>query len=359
MAAVGLAIGGVFVAGSMIFVDRYAEAPGSADGVDDRLAIAAVPTFSPKGEILFVTVAGPHLTGVQAAVGWLDPDIREDTYAERFGDRTPDQERQVNLRAMRSAKDDAPYVALTKLGYPTKRMPGPVVIEFVFCREVAADGAGCSVTFPADTFLDAGDQILSVDGVTIEHAEDLDAVMQDKHPGDTVEVTVRRATAAEGETESGTVELSSGGPEEPDRAIFGIKLGDTTQVELPFAVDITTGKIGGPSAGLAFALSVLDELTPGELTGGRKVAVTGTIDVDGNVGPIGGLRQKAVAVRSAGADAFIVPADQTPEQLARARRVLGADRVYPVATLDEALDVLAGLGGNALELGTPGAGYPS
>lgn len=357
LAVLGLGIGTTFMVGSMFYVDRYAEAPGSADGVNDRLAVSAVPLYKSKGEILFVTVAGPRLTGVQAAIGWLDPDVREDTYIERFGQRTPDQDRQVNLRAMRSAKNDAPYVALTKLGYPTKRLPGPVVIEFVYCKEVAPDNEGCSVSFPADAFLDAGDQFVAVDGVKIERYEDLDNVMKDKKPGDKVSVTVRRATAADDQTETGVVELAEGGDEDPNRAIFGIQLGDTTQVELPFAVDIATDQIGGPSAGLAFTLSVLDELTPGELTGGKKVAVTGTIDVDGNVGPIGGLHQKAVAVRNAGADIFIVPADQTPTQLDRARRILGADKVFPVATVDEALDVLANQGGNALEIGTPGEGY--
>jgi Lon-like protease len=359
LAVIGLGTGGAFVAGSMIFVDRYAEAPGSASGVNDRLAISAVPTFEPNGKILFVTVSGPHLTGVQAAIGWLDPDVGEDTYVERFGERTPEQDRQVNLRAMRSAKNDAPYVALTKLGYPTKRLPGPAVIEFVFCKEVTADGKSCSASFPADAFLDAGDQFVSVDGVAIQHVEDLDAYMKTKKPGDTVSVTVRRATAADDQTETASVELVSAGGDEADRAIFGVRLGDTTSVELPFAIDISTDRIGGPSAGLAFTLSVIDELTPGELTGGKKVAVTGTIDVDGNVGPIGGLHQKSVAVRNVEADIFIVPASQTPEQLARARRILGDDKVFPVATLDEALEVLAGIGGNAREIGTPGADYTS
>ncbi len=353
----GLAIGAAFMAGSMIFVDRYAEAPGSADDVNSRLAVSAVPTFETSGKILFVTVAGPRLTGVQAAIGWLDPDVREDTYVERYGKRTPDQDRQINLRAMRSAKNDAPYVALTKLGYPTKRFPGPAVVEFLYCQEYAADKRSCTVPFPADSFIEPGDQFVAVDDTTITDVSDLDRAMKGRKPGDRVSLTVRRATAPDDQTETATVELASAGTEDPTRGIFGVQLGDTTRVELPFAVDIATDQIGGPSAGLAFTLTVIDELTPGELTGGKKVAVTGTIDVDGKVGPIGGLRQKSVAVRNAHADYFIVPADQTPEQLARARRILGADKVFPVATLDEALQVLADHGGNALDIGTPGADY--
>ena len=146
-------------------------------------------------------------------------------------------------------------------------------------------------------------------------------------------------------------------PDDASRAFIGIRLADTTQVKLPFPIDISTGAIGGPSAGLAFTLTVLDELTPGELTGGKKVAVTGTMNLQGEVGAIGGLRQKAVAVKQEDADLFIVPASQSEADLAAIRKTLGADRVVTVGTVQEALQVLAGLGGNAGELGTPGADY--
>ena len=340
-------------------VDRYAEAPGSADGVNDRLAFLAVERFPSDGEILFVTVAGPRLTGLQALIGWIDPDVREDTYDERFPDRTPEEDREVAQQAMRTAKDDAPYVALTKLGFPTALVPGEVIVGSMLCEVVSEDGQRCDDYVPAADFLEPGDEFVAVDGVTIDTREDLSRVLQAFEPGDSVEVVVRRedTTADGGSTEvEGSVELIES-PDEPGRAIFGLLTADTTQVELPFAVDIDTGRIGGPSAGLAFTLALLDELTPGELTGGRRIAVTGTIDVNGNVGPIGGLHQKAVAVRTAGAEAFIIPAAQSEEDIATAREILGAENVFPVANLDEALAVLDGFGGNALELGTPGADF--
>jgi PDZ domain-containing protein len=109
---------------------------------------------------------------------------------------------------------------------------------------------------------------------------------------------------------------------------------------------------------LAFTLTLIDELTPGELTGNNAVAVTGTIRTDGSVGPIGGLAQKASAVKQMGAKVFIVPTEQGPDDLARARLVAGDDlMVVDVASLDEALAALAKYGGNGLELGTPGADY--
>jgi PDZ domain-containing protein len=109
--------------------------------------------------------------------------------------------------------------------------------------------------------------------------------------------------------------------------------------------------VGGPSAGLAFTLAVLDVLTPGELTGGHRVAVTGTMALDGTVGPVGGGLQKAVAVRNAGYDAFLVPSDELEEVEA----VIGDDlRVIAVDTLAEALEALESLGGDVAALGAAG-----
>ena len=107
--------------------------------------------------------------------------------------------------------------------------------------------------------------------------------------------------------------------------------------------------MGGNSAGLALTLAILDLLTPGELTGGLQVAGTGTIDLEGQVGPIGGIRQKVIAARRAGMDVLLVPRNELPEAL----DVAGDLQVEGVATLDEALMALAGLGGNADSLALP------
>jgi len=358
-ALLGLSIGATFLGSSVVFVDRYAEAPGSASAVEQRMEFEAVKRYPAKGSVLFVTVAGPHLTGLQALVGWLDPDVDELTFAQKFGTSTPEQERSRGLKDMRSAKDDAPYVALTKLGYPTERIPGKVVVSRVLCLEASKDRQTCLKYVPADAFLDDGDEILSIGGKAITTRDDISAALAGHRAGDKVSFTVRRAGPTDdqpGPEQTGDVELVAN-PDDATKPFIGIELADTTQVKLPFTVNIDTGAIGGPSAGLAFTLTLLDELTPGELTGGKKVAVTGTIDLDGRVGAIGGIRQKAVAVKQAGAQLFIVPASQSDEDLAAVRKTLGADRVVAVSTLDEALAALAKIGGNALELGTPGSTY--
>ena len=115
----------------------------------------------------------------------------------------------------------------------------------------------------------------------------------------------------------------------------------------PFEVTIDTGDVGGPSAGLAFTLALIDDLTPGDLTGGADVAVTGTIQPDGSVGPIGGAGQKAAAVRRDGLDLFLVPSDDYEDAVEHAGDDL---EVVAVDTIDEALDALGDHGGNVDDL---------
>jgi Lon-like protease len=116
-------------------------------------------------------------------------------------------------------------------------------------------------------------------------------------------------------------------------------------------VSFDTGDVGGPSAGLAFTLALIDVLTPGELTGGERVAVTGAIGADGTVIPVGGTAQKAAAVRRAGIGVFLVPA----EDYADALQTAGDVEVIEVTSVDGALRELVRLGGDRLEVPSVGA----
>jgi PDZ domain-containing protein len=171
--------------------------------------------------------------------------------------------------------------------------------------------------------------------------------------GDSVELTVipydaRATTPDESKAEKRTVQLMANA-DDPTRPIIGFVSADTRTVTLPFEVKISTSDIGGPSAGLAFTLALLDELTSGNLMGTSHVVATGTISDDGSVGAIGALEQKAVAVKASGADLFLVPAGQSADEMKRARHAAGSKvKIVQVATLDEALEVLRANGGNAL-----------
>jgi PDZ domain-containing protein len=168
--------------------------------------------------------------------------------------------------------------------------------------------------------------------------------MKNYSPGDVVklEITPHRTT----DSITKDVELIAS-PDDPNRTIIGVWPADTRIVKLPFEVDIDTDLIGGPSAGLAFTLALLDELTPGDLTGGVKVAATGTIDGDETVGAIGALRQKTVAVKASGAKVFFIPSSQKAEEIEVAKRIAGSKlRIAPVANLGEALAILKEMGGS-------------
>jgi PDZ domain-containing protein len=328
--------------------------PADAEAVADRLAFDAVERYPADGSFLFVTVREPEITLLDWWVGEGEPEIGFLSREDKYGTQTPDQQRQFSVEMMRTAKETAEFVALDHLGYPAEIIPGDVIVSSLVCLEASEDGSECTDYAPSDDLLDPGDKLLEVDGEELETIEDLSPILRRHQPGDVIEIEFERP--GEG-TQRGEVELIGAG-ETPERTIIGFVPFDTASAELPFEVDIDSGAIGGPSAGLAFALTLIDELTPGELTGGRRVAVTGTIAISGEVGAIGGLAQKVSAVRQQGADVFLVPTAQGEADLARAREVAGDDlAIVPVATLDEALAALAEFGGNGLELGRPGEGW--
>ena len=167
--------------------------------------------------------------------------------------------------------------------------------------------------------------------------------IHEHHPGDHLRLTVRRGTTPPKDVD---VTLANQG----GRAFLGVQL-DTRnlQPKVPFTVDIDSGNVVGPSAGLAFSLELLDALTPGELTGGVSVAVTGELSMCGEVRPIGGIVQKVASVKHSGASVFLVPRDDYAVASAHAGSHL---KVYAVNTFDDALRVLGGLAGsNAAALG--------
>jgi PDZ domain-containing protein len=318
----------------------YETAPGSASLVKSRLEISDAETYDDTGQILFVTAGGAPLTPFMAFVGWLDPvvDVRTCKQAGVCG--VPQQQiHQVNLGAMASAKQIAEYVALSRLGFDATLDEGSAQVDGFdpsLCPADAAPDTACKV-------LDVGDTIVAVDGEPTATLSDVAAAIAPHKPGDTVTLTVTPYQSTDRVDKQVTLVAA---PDDATRTIIGFSPRDTRTVSVPVTVDIDTAEIGGPSAGLAFTLALIDALTPGPLTGDTKVAVTGTIDAEGNVGAIGALPQKADAVRRSGATLFLVPAGQGADELARAREVAGPGvEIETVATLDDALAAIAAHGG--------------
>lgn len=348
------------VASLFIPVPYYLIAPGSARATEPLVEVEGGPEYPPEeGAIYFTTVSTRPARALTAFLGWLDQDTDVVDEALVLGDNTPEENRQVNLEMMESSVDVAAEVAFEHLGFDVESGTGAIV-------------GGVAPDLPVAEALRPGDVIVAVDGVRTTTSDEVVAQIQTLAPGDEVRLRVQYDPSVleedaladplpgEGEddepltTRTETVELGAR-PEDPDRPLLGVQLGTRDQeIDLPFPVAIDTGQVGGPSAGLAFTLAVLDVLTPGELTGGRAVAVTGTINGLGHVGPIGGIAQKAAAVREAGHDVFIVPAGEADAARARA----GDVEVIGVETLDDALAALAELGGNALELEAPQVDQP-
>lgn len=326
---------------------EFARVPASVQPIDDLITIDDLgdeaTQYPPSGDFLMVTVMAPEQSVLSWLVGRGDPAIEFLTAEDKFGLRTPQQNRTLDQASMRTSEQVAQYVALQRLGYDVELVLGEVLIQGMVCLEPDPDGIECARWSPSDAVLDPGDKILVVDGEDVETVEDLSALLAGRSPGDLVPMTIERPDQGRLDV---MVELTVS-PEDPDRTIVGFYPFDTARVELPFDMSIDPKGVGGPSAGLAFTLTIIDELTEGELTGDTRVAVTGTIGLDGRIGPIGGLRQKASAVAQSGVEVFLVPAAQGPDDIAAARAAAGDDvEIVPVATLDEALDVLAERGGD-------------
>jgi PDZ domain-containing protein len=325
---------------------QFAIVPADAQAVEPRLKIDGPTTYDSKGQVLFVTVRTPELSVLEWWVGRNNPAVDEKSYADLYENETPEEQTNRGQRDMRTAKETAEFVALRRLGFDAKLSPGDVIIDDLVCLKPSDDGRQCLEFAPSDKLLDPGDKLLKVDGTSLSVVDDLAPILARHKPGDKVQIDYER----DGKTGSGEVELIAS-PEEPDRTIIGFLPSDTALISLPddLSINIDTESIGGPSAGLAFTLTVIDQLSPGDLLGGKRIAVTGTININAEVGAIGGLSSKASAVLQSGAKYFLVPAAQGDEDIAKARSVVGdAAEIIPVATLDEALAALQRIGGDVL-----------
>ncbi|HET7490131.1 MAG TPA: PDZ domain-containing protein [Acidimicrobiales bacterium] len=314
----------------------YALAPGEARQVDDLIKVPGDRRFPPRGDVLLSTVSIRRVTALEALTGWLDPNT-EVVPEERILGTTPRKQfTQQNIEEMDNSKQNAAVVALRRLGYTvTEHGKGALVVQ--------VDEAA-----PAHGHLVQGDVVTAVDGKPTPLVDDLVGAVRSRQPGDIVHLDVTNAKG-----ESRTEDVTLGRHPGREGGYLGVVLKTKEQkFDYPFDLSIDSGAIGGPSAGLAFTLGVLDVLTPGELTGGQKIAATGTIDLDGTVGDVGGVVQKTAAVRKAGAKVFLVPPGEYREARAHAGRNL---EVVKVSTLDEALAAIGKHGGDVSAVQAPKA----
>jgi PDZ domain-containing protein len=295
---------------------------GEVDGTP-VVVVDGLPVFPTSGHLNMTTVAvSDGLTLFSLMRYWVSGDRRVVPRDQVFPPgKTDEQVQEDNSEQFATSEANAEVAALTKLALPTRVVVGELVPDS-----------------PAASTLQVGDELVAVSGRAVDSPVAVAEALTATKPGQSVTITYKR----EGQQRDAQVVLGSS-PDRP-QGLLGVRPG----VE-PRAGDIkiSLGDIGGPSAGLMFALAVVDKLTPGELTGGRFVAGTGTITQDGGVGPIGGIPFKMRAARDAGATAFLVPADNCAEAKANAPDGL---QLLRVGDLD---DAVAGL--DALRTDRPAA----
>ncbi|MEP9361663.1 PDZ domain-containing protein [Nocardioides sp. CN2-186] len=252
------------------------------------------PTYRDDGELRMTTVyvsqPDAHNNIFELMHDWISRSNAVYPYDAIYReDETPEQNRKEGQQEMTSSQDAATAVALEEMGYD--------VTEAV----VAGVGKGT----PADGKLEANDVIVAIDGTEVANGDDVVDAVTGAQAGQPIEFTIER------DKKKSTVSVT---PADVDgKPQIGIQIGTQT-TKFPF--DVTVGidpSIGGPSAGLMFSLAIYDTLTPGSMTDGQTIAGTGTMDASGNVGPIGGIQQKIVAARNAGAKLFMVPPDNCDE----------------------------------------------
>lgn len=408
----------VLAASGFVTVGQVAIAPGGLHETERRIDVDGTTAYPSEGEMLFATVSVREVTFWGWLQGKLDDDIKLLPREQVYGERDPDETKDLNFRLMDTSKIVATALALERQGaLPSATgafvreleaggvaqaagLPQGIVVVAVdgtFVESVDQletlidDRRGASVTvafedfggnpgavsmdipssgdigvtfdpmpgpassgalvagllpgFPAAEELAFGEVLVEIDGEEVVTTRDALRLINGHEPGDEMSFTVRTIDGqlrdgtlilAERPDDERTPEDESGGP------FVGIEV--RPAYATPYDVDIDSGKVGGPSAGLAFTLAVIDLLTPGELTGGIEVAATGEVQDDGRIGIVGGVLQKTASVRDRGVELFLVPAGDFETAAAAADDSV---EVVAVETLDDALEALAERGGNA------------
>jgi PDZ domain-containing protein len=291
-------------------------------------ARAVDPLVSVPGESQVVDTAGIYMVDVRVGRASLFERLFPGVYegSSLLPERVlnpagvPDRERrESSLQDMDRSQEIATTVALRALG-----------------EEVAVTPVGAQVVLvlpdaPADGQLRVGDLIVRAQGEQVRTSGELIEAMADVEPGDPVNLRVRR----EGSVRNVTLRTQAA-QDDPGRAVVGIQVQDAADFRFPVDIEIDSGSIGGPSAGLAFALEIVDELGD-DIDRGRTIVATGELNLEGEVAAIGGVPQKTLAARRAGADVFLVPDGNAAE----ARRHADGLTIVPVTDFDEALSALA------------------
>jgi PDZ domain-containing protein len=294
----------------------------------ELISISGTQTFPTEGELDMTTVSevgGPQqgLDMFQAIWGWISPDRRvvprESVYPEG------ETEEENNARSVEAFSTSQSYAIAAAMDYLEQPINEKVIVTSV------------GLDTPAQNKLRAGDEILAVDAVTMKTPEQVVDAVRSKPIGTDLTFTVVRSDSKlDVVVASGTRE-DDPETDKDESTLPYIGIGIDTNYSADFEIEFGVTGVGGPSAGTMFAIGIIDKLTPGALTQGKIIAGTGTIDPDGNVGEIGGIQQKLIGARDAGAVLFLAPEGNCDEVLGHIPDGL---TVAAIETLDDAMKAI-------------------
>ena len=319
LALCGIAFGVLRLAPSGDFVFL----PNSARPVAPLVIVPGEQPQEGPGGIYMVDISVQRATFFEQLFPWLNGEATvvpgDRLNPEGVSDEQRDQRSELQ---MTTSQEISAVVALRALGYDVVAEPNGAAIDLVF-----PDGTAKGVLQP-------GDVITEINGSPIETLADVQTVMAEVDPGASISLGFQRSGGLQG------LSLPTAASEDdPERAVIGVRIEQAANVELPIEIEIDTGNVGGPSAGLAFALDIVDELGP-DLDRGRKIVVTGELGIDGTVTAVGGVKQKAFGAREVDADIFIVPQDRGNGDIAE--QYGGDVQIIAVETFDDAVEALTG-----------------
>jgi len=301
--------------------DDFLFVPDRAKPLADKVEVEG-GRVNTKGDVYYVDLFVRRIRLLEQLLPFTRPDgstlVSEEILAPA-GETDAERDRQ-NAQDMQRSEETAAVVALRALGYDVVASPRGVLVT-----SVAPD-------VPAAKSLDPGDVIVAVDGTPVRTPPELRTEIGRRKPGDEVRLTLRR-----GEKAVEVTVRTIASPQDASRAIVGILVDQDADIKLPFDVDIDLGRVGGPSAGLPFALEIARQLGR-DVTHGCRIAATGALALDGTVIPIGGIKQKTIGARQADVDYFLVPVGENTED---AQESADGLEIIPVESFQQALQRLA------------------
>lgn len=313
-----LIMAAIIIVGLYVRIDYFIVRPSRAVELGTLISVENAFDVQDRGRLYLVTISQQRASIFTAIYGYIHPYMEVKAIDTVIPDGMDEVEYRQQLREIMSESQQlAQVVALRRAGYEVDILSDGVIV------------IGLLDEAPAENYLEEGDLIIEVDNSRVSLATEVSAIVQDRLVGEEVKLLVTRQ-----EVNLELIIPTGANPDDSDMPFLGILIQTSSlEPQIPIAIEMNTGRIGGPSAGLMFVLEILNQLTPEDITRGKSIAGTGTIDLNENIGRVGGVRQKVVAAKNAGAEIFFVPFGNYDQ----AAGVIGNIEVVPVKNLEEVL----------------------